>query len=270
MAMNNIPLPDTLEINSSNLSKRWDLFLQSWNNYEVATNLSERSQPQRVATLLSVIGTDPLEVYNTFEWAPDEEKTTTEVLQKLADYCKPRKNVTYERHKLMCTRQQDGETFDQYLTKLKLLAADCDYGSIKDSIIKDMVVFGINDEKLRENLLRDTEMTLEKATQMARAGEQAHSQANSMANRSAQCDQRVYKIKPATDHKTTMNQCRYCGLQHVFDRQKCPAFGKKCNKCNGLNHFARQCKVRKFNETSARQTKRINQVEESDDDYDIE
>ena len=36
--------------------------------------------------------------------------------------------------------------------------------------------------------------------------------------------------------------CKYCGMSHVRDKQKCPALGKSCKKCGKLNHFAKVCK----------------------------
>ena len=36
--------------------------------------------------------------------------------------------------------------------------------------------------------------------------------------------------------------CGYCGRTHdVSKRENCPAFGKRCNKCNKQNHFANVC-----------------------------
>ena len=37
-------------------------------------------------------------------------------------------------------------------------------------------------------------------------------------------------------------ECWKCGRCHR--PRQCPAFGQKCLKCNGFNHFARKCKVR--------------------------
>eukprot|EP00794_Sanderia_malayensis_P020867 gene20867-22919_t len=37
-------------------------------------------------------------------------------------------------------------------------------------------------------------------------------------------------------------QCGYCGLTH--EERHCPAFGKKCRKCQKMNHFAAVCKSR--------------------------
>lgn len=36
-----------------------------------------------------------------------------------------------------------------------------------------------------------------------------------------------------------IKNCKYCGGSHEV--RKCPAYGKKCNKCGNLNHFAKVC-----------------------------
>ena len=52
-------------------------------------------------------------------------------------------------------KQNDTENIDDYVTWLKLLASNCEYAVIEESLIKDMLVIGINDKKLRENMLLD-------------------------------------------------------------------------------------------------------------------
>jgi hypothetical protein len=37
----------------------------------------------------------------------------------------------------------------------------------------------------------------------------------------------------------TSNSCQYCGTEHARDR--CPAYGKRCNACHRFNHFAKVC-----------------------------
>ncbi|XP_070535144.1 uncharacterized protein [Ptychodera flava] len=45
--------------------------------------------------------------------------------------------------------------------------------------------------------------------------------------------------------KSSCNQCRYCGTSHAKDKAKCPAYGKRCNKCGKSNHFAAVCQGQK-------------------------
>ena len=38
--------------------------------------------------------------------------------------------------------------------------------------------------------------------------------------------------------------CKFCGRKHTFGRDSCPAWGKRCRKCNELNHFENVCTKR--------------------------
>ena len=50
------------------------------------------------------------------------------------------------------TRQQKvGEKFDTYLIDLKTLIKDCEYGELADSLLKDRIVCGIIDDKVRKS-----------------------------------------------------------------------------------------------------------------------
>jgi len=86
--MERIPLPEKLDLSSNNKSKSWQMFQQTWNNYEIAADLQDASAEKRTAILLSVIGKDALQVYNTFRWQNLEDaRNATVILQKFADYC---------------------------------------------------------------------------------------------------------------------------------------------------------------------------------------
>ena len=90
-------MPQKLDPNAENLSRRWKLFQQAWSNYEVATELNKQTHERRIATLLAVIGEEALELYNTFEWTGTEGDKIEGVLKKFEEYCQPKKNTTYAR-----------------------------------------------------------------------------------------------------------------------------------------------------------------------------
>ena len=47
----------------------------------------------------------------------------------------------------------------------------------------------------------------------------------------------------ATPKSQSCGYCGYCGRTGTHQEGRdCPAYGKKCNKCNKLNHFATVCK----------------------------
>ena len=51
-----------------NSSQKWRKFKQKWSNYEIATGVAKKDKPTRVAILLTVIGEDAVNVYNTLTW----------------------------------------------------------------------------------------------------------------------------------------------------------------------------------------------------------
>ena len=84
MAMNQgLPAPEPLELSSGNISANWKKFRQKYTNYEIATGVSEKESSTRVATLLTVIGNDAMDVYNTLVWDVEgDDKKINKVLTK--------------------------------------------------------------------------------------------------------------------------------------------------------------------------------------------
>ena len=102
-------------------------------------------------------------------------------MEKFDAYCTPKKNITYERYIFNTRVQQANETVDQYVTELKNMATTCDYGELREGLIRDRIVIGISDATLRARLLRETDLDLAKATQMCRADEISKQQLKTLA-----------------------------------------------------------------------------------------
>lgn len=79
-------------MSSGNVSANWKKFRQKYTNYEIATGVSEKESSTRVATLLTVIGNDAMDVYNTLLWdAEGDDKKINKVLTKFEEFCEPKK-----------------------------------------------------------------------------------------------------------------------------------------------------------------------------------
>ena len=62
--------------------------------------------------------------------------------------------------------------YDQYRTALRKLAEGCDFQTITpEEILWDRLVFGIKDDKVREQLLCESNLTLSKTDEICRAAE---------------------------------------------------------------------------------------------------
>ena len=178
----NLPPPAPLEIHDQNAAEKWKKFSLAWNSYSLATELNKKSQAVQVATLLTVIGEEARDVYSTFtDWAEEgDQDKISPVLQKFATYCQPRKNVPFERYRFNRRTQDVGESYDQYKTALRKLAEGCEFDTITpDEMLRDRLVFGIRDSKVRERLLRESKLTLAKTDEICRAAESMQAQIKS-------------------------------------------------------------------------------------------
>ena len=245
--------------------------------------------------MLHYIGAPSVEVYNTFTFEAGKELDLKTVTTKFDGYFMPRKNLTLERNKFFSRVQKPTETADQYVTELKNLASNCEFGDLQSSLIKDRIVSGARSEAVRGRLLRESNLTLEKALEICRSHELVEQTKSIVAvNQMSDVKPRQYQKKPfrqgqrpsrpshqghqqgqghqqsrpqGQGHQQSRTQgqgqqsgpkrssCWNCGYSHKRGPDSCPAMGKKCAVCRKMNHFARVCKSRKTDE-------RVNLLEE--------
>jgi len=248
-----LPPPSALDIHDAQASEKWTKFKRAWDNYALAMELNKKAEGIQVATLLTVIGEDAREVFSTFAWENvGDDAKIEKVLEKFERYCRPRKNVPFERYCFNRRVQEEGETYEQYRTSLRKLSQSCEFNSITpQEILRDRLVFGIKDDKVRERLLREANLTLDRTDEICRAAESMARQmkvvgegvtVSAIANKRRSNDMGDVSTKPSRD--SGGRECWNCGRKHQFHkRELCPAFGKTCNKCNKPNHFAIKCRT---------------------------
>ena len=57
-------------------------------------------------------------------------------------------------------------------TELKKFSAECEFKNIRGSLIKDIIVYGRNDNAFRERLLRESDLTLSRAISAGHVAEE--------------------------------------------------------------------------------------------------
>jgi hypothetical protein len=129
MAQFAIPPPAPMEV-SGDVTSNWKLFKASFEDYAVATKLTEQDEAIRLATFRSVLGKEARIILQHLSMTEDNRKKLKETIKALEDYFLPSVNVVYERYIFRCAVQQS-ETFDVYLAKLRKLASSCSYGALE-------------------------------------------------------------------------------------------------------------------------------------------
>ena len=171
------------------------------------------------------------------------------------------KTEVFDRYKFWQRYQSQGENIDQWVNDLRILLSTCEYGQQKESNLRDRIVFGKADIRVKERLLRESDLTVEKSLHICHAAEASKEQMKVIASDN-QChemntiirskDMSVNRRKPtrcginaetsnmSNHHSTQGGSCAYCGSKHP--PRKCPAYGVICSKCKGRNHFAKVSK----------------------------
>lgn len=257
MAYYPIPPPAPMKL-SGNWSTNWDIFRAEFEDYSLAMDLTQASKAVQAATLRTVMGPECRHVYkHNLELTADERNDVKKVLDKLEEYFHQSKNVIYERYIFGCCKQDEGESIDTFVTRLREKAASCEYGALRDDLIRDKLVLGIANEATRRRLLREQNLTLTKALELCRAAELTDITVRTMEQDKPPTDSVNAAFRqPNTTPRPNWKQqkkhtpamatgsvpaCRYCGAQHGRGREQCPAYGKVCKACGTPNHFARVC-----------------------------
>ena len=129
----------------------------------------------------------------------------------------PNQTPFLARCKLHSKIQEPGETVQQFVTALKLLVKDCEYGQAEDDIVRDRIVFGTKSAKVREKLIDiGSDLTLERAIEVARVDEVSVQQLKEMTD---ETEQGVHAVKKNWRHKDSKSNaathtCGRCGRLH--------------------------------------------------------
>ncbi|XP_064476830.1 uncharacterized protein K02A2.6-like [Ornithodoros turicata] len=197
---------------------------------------------KKVALLLHVAGEEAQEVYQTFDLP--EGTSFNEALRKFEDYCIPKKNETYERYKFRIRIQEEGETLEAFYRDLRIQAKSCAFATLEDSMIRDQIVYGITNKKLRQRLLRETDLSMDKAVTMCRASEIETLRSLTFEEKEKGVDKVNATRNWTREQHSDRGADRRCGNCNFVHRHgTCPAFGKICRRCQKYNHFASCCRA---------------------------
>ena len=243
----NISLPSKLEL-TGDLATNWKKFHRAWNNYEIAARLKDPenptvNKPLRTATLLTCIGSDALDVYEGLEFENEDDKKDIDiVLQKLQRYCIGETNEIYERYRFNKRDQEPNESLDAYVTALRTLAKTCNFGVLENSLIRDRIVIGVRDNQARKKLLQVSKLTLKECIDICRSYETSSQQLKEINQEEVSAISQSNEKKPLPSRGEREIRCKFCAKTHVWNKLKCPTWGKTISNCGIQNHLAVACK----------------------------
>ncbi|XP_070381681.1 uncharacterized protein [Dermacentor albipictus] len=240
-------------------TSEWPAWILHFDDYRYASGLNERPEEAQVRTLLYTMGRQARDIFATFNLSAEYSKKFELVKKKFDGYFIKESNVVYESACFHKRHQMPGESIDQFMTALHVLADKCDFGEFKQRLIRDRFVVGLRDEKLSESLQMDPKLSLATALARARLKETVQQQQEELRNcnevhkytpckpcEDVNVDAVGYHRKPQRSKETrptsarSEGPCIFCG-GNSHPRTACPARGQRCFNCGLKGHFGKAC-----------------------------
>lgn len=252
--MDSVKVPEKMSFKDAR--EDFHRFRQMFEFYMLASKKIKNSEEEKIAELITFLGHEGLDVYNTFD-IRKEELNLKNVLDKFQSHCVSAVNPVVETCLFNKIYQKSGQSIDDFITEIKKQADMCKFVcekndcqmSYKNRMIRDRIIIGVFDENLRIRLLAEKDLTLDKTIEIVKAGEALKMQVKIFREDTAELSIDAIHVNTKTQFKSnavtknhnnnSQRSCNRCGYSH-FNR-KCPAEGKTCKKCQRKNHFASVC-----------------------------
>ena len=256
MAELRLPAPEPFDFKNPD---NWAKWKRRFEQYRQASNLASQDNLRQVSTLLYCMGEEADAVLSSTNITAEGRKMYDTVMEKFDDYFQVRKNTIYERAKFNRRDQREGESSEQYITTLYELIENCEYGTLKQEMLRDRLVVGIRDVALSEKLQMDATLTLEKAKKAIRQKEAVTEQQAFLQEGSKKDPITIDEVNKGRSGRgggarARTSKCTRCGHDKHVPGDKCPAMNATCYKCNRKGHFGARC----FSKTQAAATNEMN------------
>ncbi|PIK42334.1 hypothetical protein BSL78_20817 [Apostichopus japonicus] len=232
-------------------SEDWEQWIKRFERFRSASGLSEKPSVTQVDMLIYCMGEQAEEIFNSFTFPPivvvtesegsqstPQSPSYSDVKDKFQSHFIARRNVIYERAKFNKRCQMEGETVDEFITGLYKLSEHCNYGTLKEELIRDRLVVGLRDSRLQQKLQLDSALTLESAKRTARLHEVVRKEHEVLTAKY----QVLINQTSRRESSPSTRKCGKCG--YSANHTACPAKEDKCNKCKKMGHWARCCKTK--------------------------
>ena len=141
----------------ASLASKWRTWLADFEMFLTASGITNATRKR--ALLLYLASSRVREIFQYLHDTGNADDYDT-AKTKLTTHFEPQKNRRYEVYRFRETKQEQGETLDQYHTRLRALSTACEFQDLEFEIEQQIVVGGIS-SRIRRRALRDPAYNLQ-------------------------------------------------------------------------------------------------------------
>lgn len=184
----NRPQPFNPHVDPSSLGQRWSRWLRNFERFVTASDVT--NDLRKKALLLNLAGDDVCEIFDNL---PESGTSYAEAIACLNQHFKPKNNIYYEAFIFRKATQLADESISEFYTRLRSLAATCEFNDRLDFELIMQILVGTRLEPLQKKILSKPDLTLKDVLEYERTEEMVITQRHAISNEAN--DHTVNKIR---------------------------------------------------------------------------
>ena len=241
--------------------EEWSQYAQRLTHFFAANGVEDATRKKEI--LLAMVGPATFKLLTNLV-VPDTpgKKTYKDLIDALKAHYEPVPSEVVQRLQFYARDRRPGESISMYVAELRALAVYCNFGTTLDKMLRDRLVGGINDSRVRKRLLQEKELNFKRALEIAQALEVAERDERKLVE--PEPVQKLQDSKPRNwrnprkeDTGTpTYQKCYRCGKMN-HKANNCHFKSAKCHNCGKVSHLKTVCQqpVKKDRRDSVKQLK---------------
>ena len=216
-------------------------YLERTNIFFQANKITE--DKRKVTVFLNAIGARTYTLLrDLLSPATLTEKTFTELCATLKAHFQPKPIVIAERFRFHQRSQDLNKSVAEYIAELRKLALHCEFGIFLKDALRDRLVCGLRNAGVQKQLLAQTDLTLDKALQVAQGMEAAEKSTKALQDGdTSSSNLQINRTGPSRgSSRQPSKSCYRCGhTDHIATA--CRFQESTCNRCHKKGHLAKVC-----------------------------
>ena len=249
----------------SELTETWTSYTERVKQYFMANKISD---DRKVPALLAMMGGKTYSLLRNLTSPDDPASREFDAIVKLLDnHLSPKPLVIAERFCFHKHDQKDSESIPVHVAELRKLSEHCDFKANLNDALRDRLVCGIKHGNIQKKLLSESDLTLQKAIDIATDIETAAKDAVELQQQHRPDSVHQLSKKPIlnTKPKERKKACFRCDrFNHTPD--KCRFKEDTCRFCSKKGHIERASLSKKAQQKNQSKKKKFKPVKTVDEE----